>query len=129
MNPIVLAAFGWLVPGGSYLLMRRYAQFAIFAVLVPATFVAGVLLQGNVQWPLPAELAGLDGFTALAFKGSAFAKTLAGAPYLVARLFDGGTFLAGRMHEYGSALLMMAGLFNMLAISSALDQRKEANRQ
>jgi hypothetical protein len=129
MNTIAIAAFGWLVPGGSYLLMRRYAQFAIFAVLVPATFVAGVLLQGNVQWPQPAELAGLDGFTAFAFKATAFAKTLAGAPYLLARLADGGSFLGGRLHEYGSALLMMAGLFNVLAVSSALDQRKEATRR
>jgi len=128
MNPMLLAAFGWLVPGGSYLLMRRYTQFAIFAVLVPATVVAGLLLQGNCEWPQPAELTGLDGFTALGFRASAVAKALAGAPYLVARLFDGGTFLGGRLHEYGTALLMMAGLFNVLAVSSALDQRKEATR-
>ena len=29
-----LAVFGWIVPGGAYLLMRRYLQFAGFAVLV-----------------------------------------------------------------------------------------------
>ena len=109
--------------------MRRYAQFAIFAVLVPLTLAAGMLLQGSVQWPQPTELAGLDGFTALGFKATAFAKALAGAPYLVARLFDGASFLGGRLHEYGSALLMMAGLFNALAVASALDQRKEATRR
>jgi hypothetical protein len=129
MNTIAIAAFGWLVPGGSYLLMRRYTQFAIFAVLVPATFAAGILLQGSVQWPQPPELAGLDGFTALGFKATAFAKALAGALYFVARLFDGVGFLGGRLHEYGTALLMMAGLFNLLAVSSALDQRKEATRR
>jgi len=126
MKAIALAAFGWLIPGGSYLLMRRYTQFAIFAVLVPATFAAGLLLEGNCQWPQPAELSGLDGFTALALRATVFVKALAGAPYLVGRLFDGAGFLAGRMHEYGTVLLIMAGLFNVLAISSALDQRKEA---
>ena len=40
MKAVALAAFGWLVPGGSYLLMRRYFQFAIFAVLVSTTFAA-----------------------------------------------------------------------------------------
>jgi len=126
MKAIALAAFGWLIPGGSYLLMRRYTQFAIFAVLVPATFAAGLLLEGNCRWPQPAELSGLDGFTALALRATVFVKALAGAPYLVGRLFDGAGFLAGRMHEYGTVLLIMAGLFNVLAISSALDQRKEA---
>jgi hypothetical protein len=29
------------------------------------------------------------------------------------------------VHEYGSTLLLMAGLFNVLGVSSALDLRKE----
>ena len=124
MNPVALAAFGWLVPGGAYLLMRRYMQFAIFAAIVTVTFAAGILLQGSVRWPAPVELAGLDRFTAFAFQVSAFAKALAGAPYLAANAFNQPSFLSGRLHEYGATLLMMAGLFNVLGISSALDQRK-----
>jgi hypothetical protein len=34
-------------------------------------------------------------------------------------------FLDGRLHEYGTTLLLFAGLFNLLAISSALELRKE----
>ena len=125
MTTLRLALFGWLVPGGAYLLMRRYLQFAIFAGVVSATFAAGLLLHGASGWPEPAELAGLDGFTALVFKAGAFAKMLAGAPYLAVQIFNGsGTFLDGRLHEQGTALLMMAGLFNVLAVSSALDLRK-----
>lgn len=128
MNRIALAAFGWVVPGGSYLLLRRYAQFAVFAVLVTATFAGGLLLHGSSGWPEPAELAGADGFTALAFRALAATKILAGGPYFAARLFDSTTFLAGRLHEYGTALLLMAGLLNLLAISTALDLRKETAR-
>ena len=125
MNALLLAAFGWLVPGGAYLLMRRYLQFAVFAFVVSVTFAAGLVLQGGCGWPQPAELAGLDAFTTLIFKAGAFAKLLAGAPYLAARLFNGSSsFLSGRLHEHGTALLMMAGLFNVLAVSSALDLRK-----
>jgi hypothetical protein len=129
MSTLRLAAFGWLVPGGAYLLMKRYLQFAIFASLVSLAFVAGILLQGGTAWPDPAELVGLDGFTALAFKASVFAKALAGAPYLLARAFDGSSFITSRLHEQGATLLIVAGVLNVLAVSSAIDlKKKEATR-
>jgi hypothetical protein len=129
MKKILLAGFGWLVPGGAYLLTRRYLQFGVFAFVVSLTFGAGLALHGGYSWPEPAELAGLDGFTALVFKAGAFAKMLAGGPYLLAGLFDGSSsFLSGRLHEYGTTLLTMAGLFNLLAISSALESKAEEVR-
>lgn len=121
----MLATFGWLVPGGSYLLLRRYAEFAVFGVLVSLTFAVGIALHGGFLWPEPAELQGLDNFTSLIFQGGALAKLLAGGPYLFALLFAGAnSFLDGRVHEYGSTLLVLAGLFNLLAISNALELRK-----
>ena len=129
MNPLVLAGFGWLVPGGAYLLMRRYLQFAVFAFVVCASFAAGLLLHGGAAWPQPAELAGLDGFTALLFRAGALAKALAGAPYLMSLMSGApGTFLDSRIHEYGTTLLVMAGGVNVLAVSSALDLRKEGRQ-
>jgi hypothetical protein len=105
--------------------MRRYLQFAVFAVLVSATFAAGLALHGGLQWPQPAELQDLDTFAALVFKGGALAKSLAGGPYLLAGLFDGGpTFLDGRLHEYGTTLLVLAGIFNVLAVANAIELRK-----
>lgn len=128
MKAVGLALFGWLVPGGAYLLMRRYLQFVVFGVLVSTTFAAGLALRGGLQWPQPAELQGLDPFTVLLFKGGAVAKVLAGCPFLIALPFDGAAgFLDGRLHEYGTTLLMLAGLFNLLGISSALELRKAGN--
>jgi hypothetical protein len=125
-----MIAFGWLVPGGAYLLMRRYLQSALFAVAVTGAFAAGVWLHGGYAWPQPAELAGLDGFTALLFKAGALGKALAGAPYLLASLFGAPeSFLSGRLHEYGSTLLIMAGACNVLAVSSALDLCKEVAKR
>jgi hypothetical protein len=110
--------------------MRRYQQFALFATAVTVTFAAGVALQGAYAWPQPSELAGLDGFTAMLFKAGALAKALAGAPYLAASLLGGsGSVVSGRLHEYGSTLLIMAGACNMLGLSSALDLRKEEQQQ
>jgi hypothetical protein len=129
VNPIVIAIFGWLVPGGSYLLMRRYAQFAGFAILVSATFAAGLALHGGYAWPQPAELQGLDSFTGWFFRAGALAKALAGAPYLLAQLYgDSDGFLDGRVHEYGTTLLVLAGIFNLLAVSNAFELRKEGTR-
>ena len=129
MTQLGIALFGWVVPGGSYLLMRRYAQFAGFAIVVTAMFVAGLALQGGTAWPNAAELRGLDAFTSLVFQAGALPKVLAGAPYFVAQLFDGARpYLDGRLHEYGTTLLIMAGLCNVLAVSSALDLRKENAR-
>jgi len=125
-SPVVLAVFGWFLPGGSYLLMRRYLQFAGFAALVTVTFVAGLALGGSFRWPQAAELAGLDGFTGLFFQAGALARLLAGAPYLLAHAAGGSVgFLQGRVHEYGTVLLTLAGVFNVLAIASALELRKE----
>ncbi len=47
MNRVALALFGWLVPGGAYLLMRRYVQFALFAVVVWTAFGAGLWLEAD----------------------------------------------------------------------------------
>jgi len=119
-----VALFGWLVPGGAYLLLRRYAQFALFLLLVSSACAAGTALQGGSQWPQPAELQGLDGFTAIVAQAGALAKALAGGPYLLARVLDGNhTFLTGRLHEYGTTLLTLAGLLNLLALADALQLR------
>jgi len=123
MRRVGLAAFGWLVPGGAYLLKRRYLHFAVFAAIVCAAFGAGLAMQGAVKLPTPAELSGLDPFTSYLFQAGAFAKMLAGAPFLAASMLGAERgFLAGRVHEYGSTLLLLAGLFNVLAISSAIEE-------
>jgi len=125
MKKLAMVMFGWLVPGGGYLLMRRYVQFAVFASAVTLAVIAGVAMQGGSGWPRPEELAGLDGFTALLFQAGAGAKFLAGGPFLAASaIHDAGGFLSSRVHEYGNVLLIMAGAMNVLAVSSALDQRE-----
>jgi cyanate permease len=67
----------------------------------------------------------LDTFTEWIFKAGALAKLLTGFPYLLALFADGSRgFLDGRVHEYGTTLLVLAGIFNLLAVSTALEQRK-----
>jgi len=125
MNLALTALFGWLVPGGAYLLARRYLQSAVALALVSCATVAGLALHGANLWPGADELRGLDGLTAIIAQAGAWARPLAGAPYLLARLFQySQTFLAGELHEYGTTLLVLAGLLNLLALADALQLRK-----
>lgn len=125
MKTATAAVFGWLVPGGAYLLTRRYLQFAMSLALVCCATVAGMALHGANMWPQADELKGLDSFTAWTAQAGAFAKLLAGGPYLLARLgASSQTFLGGQTHEYGTTLLVLAGLFNLLALVDGLELRK-----
>jgi len=122
---VMLALFGWLVPGGGYLLTGRKPQFVWFLLLVSAAFAGGLALQGGLLGPEPAELQGLDGFTALVAQAGTVVKVLAGGPYLLARLFAYSQgFLPGRLHEYGTVLLAIAGLLNLLALADSWELRK-----
>jgi hypothetical protein len=124
MNVVLTAAFGWLVPGGAYLLSRRYLQFGIALALVCCATLAGIALHGTNLWPQAEELQRLDGLAVWMAKGGAIGRVLAGAPYLLARLCYSQTFVDGQTHEYGSTLLVLAGLFNLYALADALSLRK-----
>jgi hypothetical protein len=114
--------FGWLVPGGVYLLQRQYARFAVILSVVAIAFCAGIALHGGLLWPSPVELAGTDGLTILMAKAGTATKMLAGGPYLLAEIFgQSQTFIGGRVHEYGTVLLDLAGLFNLLALAGAIE--------
>ncbi len=119
------ALLGWFVPGGAYLLSRRYVQFGLSLVLVCTALIGGTALHGGNLWPQPAELQGIDSFAGMVAQAGAAARMLAGLPYFAARAIEPQSFLAGQTHEYGTTLLALAGLFNLLAIADALQLRKE----
>jgi hypothetical protein len=82
-------------------------------------------LHGASLWPRAIELQGLDNFAAGVARAGALAKAMAGVPYFVTRLGDyPQTFLSGQTHEYGTTLLVLAGLFNLLALTDAMELRK-----
>lgn len=125
LSSAAMAVFGWLVPGGGYLLIGRKRQFALFLLLVSTAFVAGIALHGGNQWPQPEDLRGLDSFSILLARAGALVKMLAGGPFLLSWLFDYSQgFLAGKLHEYGTVLLVVAGLLNLLALADAWELRK-----
>ena len=119
-NPFLFSLIGWLVPGGGYWLLKRRNQFYFYLFTVLVLFAAGLMLQGGLLWPEPDDLQGMDNVTSLLMKGSAAAKILAGVPYLLARGAGySQTFLDGFRFDFGTKLLVLAGLFNLLALADA----------
>jgi len=111
---------GWLLPGGGYLVLRRYGRFAVSLALVAAASLAGLFLRGGNLWPETAELQGLDGVAVLLARAGAVAKAAAGGPYLLARAAGYAQgYLGGCVHEYGTAMLVLAGLLNLMAVAGA----------
>jgi hypothetical protein len=112
--------FGWLIPGGVYLLSRRYAQFAVTFALVCVCLAAGIALQGSTEWPTRSDLQGLDEFTTATARAGALTKILTGVPYLIAKLSGHSqSFVSGQVHEYGTTFLLAAGLINLMALAES----------
>ena len=119
MKDVGLALLGWIVPGGGYLLMRRRAYFAAWFLLVCGTFSLGLAMGGGGLWLTSAELSGLDGLGSVMAVGGVLSKMLAGGPYLLAWVAGHlPGYLEGRLHEYGTTLLVFAGVLNLMSIVS-----------
>lgn len=100
-------ALGWLLPGGQYLLKHRLGRFALCFALVSIAFAAGIALGGLTDPTQPGIYAAV----------STIAKSLAGGPYLIARIFAQAKLpLDAPPHDYGAALLNAAGMINLLAL-------------
>ena len=101
------------MPGAGHLWLGESRKGLTFLVVIPAMFVIGVLADGrlfpfDVSEPLVA-------LAALAHVGN-------GLPYLLASAVGAGVGnIRSVSHEYGNALLIVAGLLNALVVLDASD--------
>jgi hypothetical protein len=113
-NPLVAAALAWLFPGlGHWYLGKRRLAIA-FAVIVTATFLAGLSFEGRLYTVEQGQP-----LTILA----TFAVYGAGLLNIAARILSespGGTILSPT-YEYGCAYLLTGGLMNLLLVLDAYD--------
>jgi hypothetical protein len=107
--PLLAALF----PGLGHLYTGRRGRAALFAALVLAAAVLGVMLQGNLWTPVAGRpLTWLATFGAMGM----------GLPYFVLLHglgYSGDVTAAG--FEYGTAFLLGAGLMNLLLVLDAWD--------
>jgi hypothetical protein len=117
-SPFSVVALGWLIPGAGHLLLRRRGRGAIIFFTVLVTFLAGVMLHGPLFQPGGPG----DVLSRLIQYGGFVGDLAAGLPYLLARWL--GYFppdLAGHNPDYGSKLIVAAGLLNILAMVDAYE--------
>lgn len=113
VNPYLICAAAWLVPGAGHLWLGRRQKGLTFLITLPAMFLFGLWIEGRL---FPFDLN--EPLVAL----SAFADLGIGLPYLLAKAMSAG---AGRViaitYEYGNAFIIVAGLLNMLVVLDAFD--------
>ena len=110
----VAMILAWLVPGLGHFYLGRRRTAVAFALIVAATFFAGLSFQGRLY-----SIEDGQPLTILA----TFAVYGAGLLNLVARGVlenPAGTILAPT-YEYGCAYLLTAGLMNLLLVLDAHD--------
>lgn len=117
-SPFLIVALGWLIPGAGHLLLSRRGRAAIIFSTVLVTFVVGILLRGPLFQPGGPG----DVLSRLIQYGGFIGDLATGLPYLLVRWL--GYFppdLAGHNPDYGSKLIVAAGLLNILAMVDAYE--------
>ncbi|MBM3813596.1 MAG: hypothetical protein FJW20_18385 [Acidimicrobiia bacterium] len=113
--PIV--GIAWLIPGGGHFMLQRRTRGLILFFTVLTAFLAGLLTRGSMFSPQTGDL-----FTTLIYCGGFIGDLASGIFYLftVWMGYDQPD-MPGHVHDYGTKLLVAAGLMNILAIVDAYE--------
>jgi TM2 domain-containing membrane protein YozV len=113
LNPLLVVAASWAVPGLGHLLLGRWRKGIVFLVALPSMFFVGLLLQGRLFPFDPSQP--LVALAALADVGIGLIC------FLAAPLGYGAGRVTAVTYEYGNAFLIVAGLLNLLVLLDAYD--------
>lgn len=114
-SPYFIAFMAWLIPGSGHFLLRSRGRGAIIFGSVLLCFVIGVMMRGPMFQPH-----GGDMLTTLIQYGGFLGDLASGILYLLTVwLGYSQPDAAGHVHDYGSKLIVAAGLLNILAIVDA----------
>jgi hypothetical protein len=114
-SPILITLVAWLLPGGGHFLLGRRGRAAIIFGAVLLTFAIGLLMRGPMFQPRTGDLL----TTLIQFGG--FLGDLASGLFYLLTVWLGYSQpdAAGHVHDYGSKLIVAAGLLNILAMVDA----------
>ena len=107
------ALLALLVPGLGHFYLGRRRRGLLFTMVILASIVVGVLLQGNLWTPVEGRP-----LTYLATLGTMGM----GLPYLILEVlmkYEG--VITGIGYDYGTAFLTSAGLMNLLLVLDTVD--------
>jgi hypothetical protein len=114
-SPILVAVVAWLIPGGGHFLLGRRGRGAVVLAAVALTFTLGLLMRGPMFQPKTGDV-----LTTAIQVGGFLGDLASGLLYLLSVwLGYSQPDAAGHVHDYGSKLIVAAGLLNILAIVDA----------
>lgn len=111
-SPALAALLAWLLPGAGHFLLQRRLRAVVFCLLVVASVLLGIDLDGHLHVEMGAPLKSLGTIACFGL----------GLIYGVLRFileYQGDVTAVG--YEYGTAFLMTAGLMNLLLVLDAWD--------
>ncbi|MBM3736885.1 MAG: hypothetical protein FJW39_13965 [Acidobacteria bacterium] len=109
---IPLVGIAWLIPGAGHFLLKRTTRAILMFVCVLVSFLLGLMLRGAFFEPQYGDL-----FTTLIYCGGYIGNLASGAFYFISVWFGyNQPDVAGHVHDYGTKLLVAAGLMNLLAV-------------
>lgn len=110
-------ALAWLVPGGGHFLLKRHYRGAILCGTTVVLFLLGLMMRGYMFQPLTGDL-----LTTIIYVGGWMADMANGVLYLLTRMLGyEAPDVAGHTVDYGTKFIVIAGLFNILAIVDAFE--------
>jgi hypothetical protein len=114
-SPFLIGIVAWLIPGGGHFLLARRGRGAVIFGAVLLTFAIGILMRGPMFQPRTGDLL----TTAIQFGG--FVGDLANGFLYLLTVWLGYSQpdAPGHVHDYGSKLIVAAGLLNILGIVDA----------
>jgi hypothetical protein len=108
-----VVVLGWLFPGMGYFAQCKWVRGALIFVCVVGMFVLGLALSGQTYGFNTGDLLAILGWVG---------DLCAGALYFITRSLGGGAAVAHSvMGDYGTTMMISAGLLNILAASDARD--------
>ncbi|HSM76767.1 MAG TPA: DUF6677 family protein [Bryobacteraceae bacterium] len=105
-------AVGWLIPGGGHFLLKRAGRGGLLLGSVLIMFLLGLMMRGAMFQPQTGDV-----LTTVIYTGGFIGDLCSGLFYLLAIwLGYAQPDAAGHVHDYGTKLLVAAGLLNLLAM-------------
>jgi hypothetical protein len=123
----LLLAAAWLVPGLGHWLLGKRLRAAVFVLVVVASFVTGVMLEGELGTPKPGHpFSWLATFACLGngllyLARMVWLNGLSGALGGIPFGLSGGGDPTAAGFAYGNTFLYTAGLMNLLVVLDVAD--------
>ncbi len=117
-SPWAAVALAWIIPGSGHFLLGRRGRAAIVFATVLIPFILGLLMRGPMFQPTSTG----DVLSRAIQWGGMLADLATGLPYFLAVWFGyAPPDVATHTCDYGSKLLVAAGLLNILAVVDAYE--------